>query len=99
MHWQALLLPSDKNDEYVTRDRKAPFVFGEVWEREIRLFQRSDINTSMLPDFDLGGPVEHEALNSIIVKNDVIRSWGPPLGTPRHSPCRSLHLSLDTPPL
>ncbi len=40
----------------------------EVWERNLRFSRRSDIKTSMLQDLEAGRPLEHEALNGIIVK-------------------------------
>ncbi len=45
-----------------------PLTFEEVWARNLRFSQRSDIKTSMLQDLEMGKPLEHEALNGIIVK-------------------------------
>jgi 2-dehydropantoate 2-reductase len=45
-----------------------PLVLEEVWARNLKFSQRSDIKTSMLQDLELGRPLEHEALNGIIVK-------------------------------
>jgi len=44
---------------------------AEVWERNVRFSRRSDIKTSMLQDLETGRPLEHEALNGIIVKYGV----------------------------
>ena len=43
----------------------------EVWERNLRFSRRSDIKTSMLQDLEAGRPLEHEALNGIIVRKGV----------------------------
>ncbi len=53
-----------------------PLALDEVWERNLRFSQRSDIKTSMLQDLEMGRPLEHEALNGIIVK------YGTKLGIP-----------------
>ncbi len=53
-----------------------PLTFEEVWARNLRFSQRSDIKTSMLQDLEMGRPLEHEALNGIIVK------YGAKLGIP-----------------
>ncbi len=45
-----------------------PLALEEVWERNLRFSRRSDIKTSMLQDLEAGRPLEHEALNGIIVK-------------------------------
>ena len=45
-----------------------PLIFEEVWARNLRFSQRSHIKTSMLQDLEMGRPLEHEALNGIIVK-------------------------------
>lgn len=45
-----------------------PLTFEEVWARHLRFVRRSDIKSSMLQDLELGRPLEHEALNGIIVK-------------------------------
>jgi len=45
-----------------------PLGVEEVWERNLRFSRRSDIKTSMLQDLEAGRPLEHEALNGIIVK-------------------------------
>ena len=45
-----------------------PLIVEEVWARNLRFAQRSDIKSSMLQDLEAGRPLEHEALNGIIVK-------------------------------
>lgn len=45
-----------------------PLAFEQVWERNIQFSQRYDVKTSMLHDLEAGKPLEHKALNGIIVK-------------------------------
>jgi 2-dehydropantoate 2-reductase len=45
-----------------------PLTVEEVWARNLRFVRRSGIKSSMLQDLELGRPLEHEALNGIIVK-------------------------------
>ena len=53
-----------------------PLAFEEVWQRNLKFSRRSGIKTSMLQDLELGRPLEHEALNGIVVK------YGAGLGIP-----------------
>jgi 2-dehydropantoate 2-reductase len=53
-----------------------PLAFEEVWERNLKFSRRSDINTSMLQDRELSRPLEHEALNGVVIK------YGAGLGIP-----------------
>jgi len=48
-----------------------PLAVEEVWARNLRFAQRSDIKSSMLQDLELGRPLEREALNGIIVRKGV----------------------------
>lgn len=42
--------------------------FEEVWNRNIKFSQHYNVKTSMLQDHEAGKPLEHEALNGVIVK-------------------------------
>ncbi len=52
----------------VARGSGVPLAFEETWERNLKFSRRSDIKTSMLQDLEAGRPLEHEALNGIVVK-------------------------------
>lgn len=43
--------------------------FEEVWERNVTFSRDYSVKTSMLQDHEAGKPLEHEALNGVIVKN------------------------------
>jgi 2-dehydropantoate 2-reductase len=43
-------------------------VFKEVWERNLKFSQHYDVKTSMLQDHEAGKPLEHEALNGVVIK-------------------------------
>ena len=42
--------------------------FEEVWERNIKFSRHYGVKTSMLQDREVGKPLEHEALNGVIIK-------------------------------
>ena len=42
--------------------------FEEVWERNVKFSQHYGVKTSMLQDHEAGKPLEHEALNGVIIK-------------------------------
>ncbi|HWQ68694.1 MAG TPA: 2-dehydropantoate 2-reductase, partial [Patescibacteria group bacterium] len=41
--------------------------FEEVWERNVKFSQHYGVKTSMLQDHEAGKPLEHEALNGVII--------------------------------
>ncbi|PWB47273.1 MAG: 2-dehydropantoate 2-reductase [Candidatus Methylomirabilota bacterium] len=42
--------------------------FEQVWERNVTFSQHYNVKTSMLQDHEAGKPLEHEALNGVIVR-------------------------------
>jgi 2-dehydropantoate 2-reductase len=42
--------------------------FEEVWGRNVKFSQHYDVKTSMLQDHEAGKPLEHEALNGVVIK-------------------------------
>src|SRR5574337_528001 len=52
----------------VANDSGVRLTFEEVWARNVKFSQHYDVKTSMLQDYEAGKPLEHEALNGIIVK-------------------------------
>ncbi len=42
--------------------------FEEIWERNIRFSRHYGVKTSMLQDYEARKPLEHEALNGVIIK-------------------------------
>ncbi|MBZ0168651.1 MAG: 2-dehydropantoate 2-reductase, partial [Kofleriaceae bacterium] len=42
--------------------------FEQVWERNLKFSEHYDVKTSMLQDYEAGKPLEHEALNGVIIK-------------------------------
>lgn len=42
--------------------------FEDVWERNVKFSQHYGVTTSMLQDYEAGKPLEHEALNGVIIE-------------------------------
>jgi len=42
-------------------------VFEEAWERNVEFSRRYDVKTSMRQDYEAGKPLEHDALNGVII--------------------------------
>lgn len=55
-----------------------PLVFEQVWEKNVTFSREYDVKTSMLQDLEAGKPLEHEALNGVIIKKAVERGLQAP---------------------